>query len=50
MIRDVSGVRVERSVDFAFQNDLITYRFIMRTDGDLVDTTGAVKHFVGAAS
>jgi HK97 family phage major capsid protein len=50
VIRDVSGVRIERSVDFAFQNDLITYRFIMRTDGDLVDTTGAVKHFVGAAS
>lgn len=49
-IRDVSGVRVERSVDFAFQNDLITYRFIMRTDGDLIDTTGAVKHFVGGAS
>jgi HK97 family phage major capsid protein len=50
VIRDVSGVRVERSVDFAFQNDLITYRFILRTDGDLVDTTGAVKHFVGGAS
>ena len=50
VIRDVAGVRVERSVDFAFQNDLITYRFIMRTDGDLVDTTGAVKHFVGGAS
>lgn len=47
MIRDVRGVRVERSVDFAFQNDLITYRFIMRSDGDLIDTTGAVKHFVG---
>lgn len=49
-IRDVKGVRVERSVDFAFQNDLITYRFIMRTDGDLIDTTGAVKYYVGGAS
>lgn len=50
MIRDVRGVRVERSVDFAFQNDLITWRFLFRTDGDLIDTTGAVKHFAGGAT
>lgn len=50
MIRDVAGVRVERSADFAFDTDLVTWRFIMRTDGDLVDTTGAVKHFVGGAA
>lgn len=49
-IRDVRGVRVERSVDFAFQNDLVTWRFLLRTDGDLVDTTGAVKVFQGAAT
>lgn len=49
-IRDVRGVRVERSSDFAFQNDLVTWRFILRTDGDLVDTTGAVKHFIGNAA
>ena len=49
-IRDVRGVRVERSVDFAFGNDLITWRFILRTDGDLIDTTGAVKHFIGNAA
>lgn len=49
-IRDVKGVRVERSVDFAFQNDLVTWRFLLRTDGDLVDTTGAVKHFIGNAA
>lgn len=49
-IRDVKGVRVERSADFAFQNDLITWRFILRTDGDLIDTTGAVKHFIGNAA
>lgn len=49
-IRDVKGVRVERSADFAFQNDLVTWRFIMRTDGDLIDTTGAVKHFIGNAA
>jgi len=49
-IRDVRGVRVERSVDFAFQNDLVTWRFLLRTDGDLIDTSGAVKHFVGGAA
>jgi HK97 family phage major capsid protein len=47
-IRDVNGVRVERSDDFAFQNDLATFRFILRTDGDLIDTTGAVKHLIQA--
>lgn len=47
-IRDVNGVRIERSDDFAFANDLATYRFILRTDGDLVDTTGAVKHLIQA--
>lgn len=47
-IRDVNGVRVERSDDYAFANDLATFRFILRTDGDLVDTTGAVKHLIQA--
>lgn len=50
MIRDVRGVRVERSADYAFGNDLVTWRFILRTDGDLIDTTGAVKHFIGNAA
>jgi HK97 family phage major capsid protein len=44
------GVRFERSDDFAFNTDLITYRAIMRADSALVDLTGAVKHFVGAAT
>ncbi len=47
-IRDVNGVRVERSDDYAFGNDLATFRFILRTDGELVDTTGAVKHLIQA--
>lgn len=49
-IRDVKGIRFERSDDFAFGNDLVTWRAILRSDGDLVDTTGAVKAFVGGAS
>ena len=49
-IRDVRGLRFERSDDFAFANDLVTWRAILRTDGDLVDTTGAVKAFAGGAA
>lgn len=49
-IRDVAGVRFERSDDFAFGNDLVSFRAILRTDGDLVDTTGAIKHFIGNAA
>ncbi|MFP5330923.1 MAG: phage major capsid protein [Acidimicrobiia bacterium] len=49
-IRDVAGVRVERSEDYAFNTDLVSWRFLFRTDGDLIDTTGAVKHFVGAGT
>lgn len=49
-IRDVSGVRVERSDHARWDNDLVSFRFILRTDGDLIDTTGAIKAFVGGAS
>lgn len=50
LIRDVSGIRFDRSDDYAFTNDLVTYRVLFRTDADLRDTTGAVKHYVGGAS
>jgi HK97 family phage major capsid protein len=43
-IRDVQSVSFERSDDFAFGKDLVTFRAIIRTDGDLVDTN-AVKAF-----
>lgn len=49
-VRLVEGLRFERSDDFAFNTDLITYRCLLRGDGDLVDVTGAIKAFVGAAS
>lgn len=39
-IRDAGPIRIERSHEFAFANDLTTFRFIQRTDGDLVDETG----------
>lgn len=50
VIRDVAGVRFERSDDFAFANDLVTFRALLRTDSRLVDATGAVKHFIGNAA
>lgn len=49
-VRKVEALRFERSDDFAFNTDLITYRCILRADGDLVDTTGALKYFAGGAS
>lgn len=49
-VRMVNGIRFERSDDFAFSTDLVTFRCILRADGDLVDVTGAVKHFVGAGT
>lgn len=49
VIRDVDSVRFERSDDFAFSTDLITFRAIIRTDGRVVDTT-AVKSLVSSAT
>lgn len=49
-VRVVNGVRFERSDDFAFSTDLVTFRAVLRADGLLVDQTGAVKSFVGGAA
>lgn len=49
-VRLAGGIRFERSDDFAFNTDLVSFRAILRADGDLVDQTGAVKHYVGAAT
>lgn len=48
-VRLVSGVRFERSDDYAFNADLVTFRCLVRGDGILVDQTGALKHFVGGS-
>ena len=48
-VRLAGGVRFERSDDYAFANDLVTFKAALRADGDLVDA-GAVKSFQGAAS
>jgi HK97 family phage major capsid protein len=44
-IREVQGFQLDRSVDYAFANDLVTFRAIYRADGDLLDTN-AVKRMV----
>jgi HK97 family phage major capsid protein len=49
-IRDVAAVRFERSDDFAFSSDMVSFRSILRTDGDLVDLTGAIKTYVGGTA
>ena len=49
-IREASGLDVAVSDDFAFDYSVRTFRVQLRTDGLLVDQTGAVKHFVGGAS
>lgn len=49
-VRVVNGIKFERSDEFAFDTDQITFRATIRGDGLLIDQTGAVKHLVGAAS
>ncbi len=43
-------LRIERSIDYAFGNDLITYRAVERCDGRLMDLTGALATYKGGAS
>lgn len=49
-VRLAGGIRFERSDEFAFGNDLVTFRALMRADAALVDLTGAVKVFQGNAA
>jgi HK97 family phage major capsid protein len=49
-VRVVNGIRFERSDDFAFNTDQVTFRGLIRADGALIDQTGAVKTFVGGAA
>ena len=49
-VRMAGPIRFERSDDFAFSSDLVTFRAILRADSELVDQTGAIKHFIGNAA
>ena len=48
-VRMAGGIRFDRSDDFAFANDLVTFRASVRLDGDLPQTS-AIKFFIGGAS
>jgi HK97 family phage major capsid protein len=45
-VRLVGGIRFERSDDFQFGNDLVTFRALIRGDGNLADAN-AIKGFQG---
>jgi HK97 family phage major capsid protein len=54
-VRLIGGVRFERSDDFAFNTDLVTFRAIVRADGNLMNpptsiTTQPLQLFQGGAS
>lgn len=49
-VRIVGPVRFERSDDYLFGSDLVAFRALIRGDGTLVDQTGAVKYYQGAAT
>jgi HK97 family phage major capsid protein len=38
-VRQVGGIRIDRSDDYAFNQDLITFRAQLRLDGNLVQTS-----------
>ena len=48
-VRNVGGIRLDRSDDYAFGSDLTTFRFTMRTDGALIQPSH-IKCFKGGAS
>jgi len=48
-VREVGGIRLDTSNDYAFANDQIAFRYTWRGDGNLIQTSH-VKGFKGAAS
>lgn len=49
IVRQVGGIRLDRSDDYAFADDQITFRAQLRVDGNLPQPTH-VKYFIGGAS
>lgn len=49
IVRQVGGIQVATSTDYAFNTDVTTFRVTWRGDSNL-GAAGSVKHFVGAAS
>lgn len=48
-VRSAGGLRLDRSDEFAFDTDLVTFKATMRVDGNLIQTSH-VKSFLGGAS
>lgn len=48
-VRMAGPIRFDRSDDYAFANDLVTFRATVRIDGDLPQTD-AVKYFIGGTA
>jgi HK97 family phage major capsid protein len=48
-VRMVNGIRFERSEDFAFANDLVTFRVLLRADAAVIDPS-AIKWFANSAT
>jgi HK97 family phage major capsid protein len=49
-VRVVGGVRLERSDEFKFDTDQISFRVVLRADAALVDLTGAIKFMTGGTA
>jgi HK97 family phage major capsid protein len=49
IVRQVGGIRLDRSDDFAFSSDLVTFRATFRVDGNLPQTSH-VKYFKSSNS
>ena len=49
-VRLAGGVRFERSDEYAFNQDLVTFKCVVRGDGIVADQTGALKVFSGGSS
>jgi len=48
-VRVAGGLRVDQSSDFQFNLGVVNYRFQIRVDGDLLDTS-AIKYYQGATA
>ena len=48
-VRQVGGIKLDRSDDFAFNTDLVTFRATFRVDGNLIQTSH-VKYFKSSNS
>jgi hypothetical protein len=49
-VREVNGIRFQRSDDFLFGSDQVAFRALLRADGALIDNTGAIKWFANSAT